>query len=94
MKHEHNKLLYNANILQYVHPDTTQTLTIIIIIFVSVLQKQNKLTVLFMYDVQLNKPLAIKLTNIFYLLFKHFYPFLNLFPYFYVPSIKKKSNDR
>ena len=34
---------------------------------------------------------AIKLWNLFYLLFKHFDPFLNLFPSLYVPSIRKKA---
>ena len=35
--------------------------------------------------------LAIKLWNMFYLLFQHFDPFLNLFPSFYVPSIQRKA---
>ena len=34
---------------------------------------------------------TIKLWNMFYLLFKHFDPFLNLFPSLYVPSIRKKA---
>jgi hypothetical protein len=34
---------------------------------------------------------AIKLWNMLYLLFKHFDPFLNLFPSLFVPSIKKKA---
>ena len=33
---------------------------------------------------------AIKLRNLYYLLLKHFDPYLNLFPSLYVPSIRKK----
>ena len=63
MVYVHNRLLYNTNILQYVsgfpfhlrlgvhglHPVTTQTLTIIIIIFVSVLQITKQKTDCFIY---------------------------------------------
>ena len=34
---------------------------------------------------------AIKLWKMFYHLYKHFDPFLNLFPPLYVPSIRKKA---
>ena len=40
----------------------------------------------------LHKAHPIKLWKMFYLLFKHFDPFLNLFPSLYVPSIKKSGD--
>ena len=44
----------------------------------------------FRSDTESSGTLAIKLWNMIYLLFKHFDPFLNLFPSLYVPSIRKK----